>query len=102
MKKLAAALLVSLPFCLGTAFAKDEPKKEMTEQQKKMAECSAQNKGKKGEEYKAAQKACLAGEAPAKADKPMTQQEKMKKCSAENKGKTGEEYKKAQKECLSK
>ncbi|TAA08186.1 starvation-inducible protein [Pseudoxanthomonas winnipegensis] len=47
--------------------------------QTRMAECSAQNKGKKGEEYKAAQKACLSAK-PAAATTP---QERMKSCNAD-------------------
>jgi hypothetical protein len=101
MKKLIAALLVALPFVAGSAFAED--KKEMTPQQKKMAECSTKAKGLKGDEYKKAHADCLAGDAKAdaKADAPkMTQQEKMKACAEKNKGMKGDEYKKAQSECL--
>ncbi len=47
--------------------------------QTRMAECSAQNKGKKGDEYKAAQKACLSAK-PAAATTP---QERMKSCNAD-------------------
>ncbi|RZZ82350.1 PsiF family protein [Pseudoxanthomonas winnipegensis] len=47
--------------------------------QTRMAECSAQNKGKKGEEYKAAQKACLSAKPAAAA----TPQERMKSCNAD-------------------
>ncbi|WMJ68783.1 PsiF family protein [Stenotrophomonas sp. 24(2023)] len=50
-----------------------------TPQQQRMADCSAKNKGKTGEEYKAAQKACLSGQ-PAKATTP---QERMKQCNAD-------------------
>ena len=46
----------------GSAFA------AQTAQQQRMATCSAQNKGKTGQDYKDAQKACLSGkEAPAAA-----------------------------------
>ncbi len=73
--------------------------KPMTAQQQKMADCSAANKGKKGEDYKSAQKACLSGAAPA-ASAPMTQQQKMAACSKQNKGKKGDDFKNAQKACL--
>ena len=108
MKKLIAALLFALPFVAGGAYAED--KKPLTPQQEKMAKCSAESKGLKGDEYKKKHSECLKGDAapakaaePAKAveaTKPMTQQEKMKACSAKNKGMKGEEYKKAQSECL--
>jgi len=50
-----------------------------TAQQQRMADCSAKNKGKKGDEYKAAQKACLSGDTkPANAS-----QERMKRCNAD-------------------
>ncbi|PZP62299.1 PsiF family protein [Pseudoxanthomonas winnipegensis] len=48
--------------------------------QTRMAECSAQNKGKKGEDYKAAQKACLSAKPAAAAATP---QERMKSCNAD-------------------
>lgn len=100
MKKLIIAILIALPLSATSAFA-------VTPQQSKMAACSKENKGLKGEEYKAARKACLARDtAPAKAatttDKPATQKQKMAACAKENKGLRGDEYKKAQKECLSK
>lgn len=47
-----------------------------TAQQQRMAECSAKNKGKKGDDYKAAQKACLSGKAT-------TPQDRMKQCNAD-------------------
>ena len=62
-----------------------------------MKKCSAENKGKKGDEYQTAQKACLSDGKVA----GNSQQSKMTKCSAENKGKKGQEYKDAQKTCLS-
>jgi hypothetical protein len=50
-----------------------------TPQQQRMADCSAKNKGKTGEDYKSAQKACLSGPAaPA-----TTPQERMKTCNAD-------------------
>ena len=67
----------------------------MTTQQSKMGDCSKENKGKKGDEYKAAMKTCLS------ADKPMTQQDKMKKCNVDATGKKGDERKTFMKSCLS-
>lgn len=110
MKKLIAAIVVALPLSATSVFAADPP---ATPQQSKMAACSKENKGLKGEEFKKAQKDCLSKDAavakdaaPAKAsasaDKPANQKEKMAACSKENKGLKGDEYKKAQKECLSK
>jgi hypothetical protein len=75
--------------------------KPLSASQQKMADCSAANKGKKGDDYKSAQKACLSGTAaPAAASAPMTQQQKMAACSKQNKGKKGDDYKNAQKACL--
>ena len=71
----------------------------MSAQQSKMGDCSKQGKGKKGDDYKAFMKTCLAAGAPAPAT-PMTQQQKMKKCSGEGKGKKGDEYKAYMKSCL--
>jgi hypothetical protein len=100
MKTLITAILIALPLCATSAFA-------ATAQQSKMAACSKENKGLKGDEYKAAQKACLSKDAaPAKAaatsDKHVSQKQKMAACAKENKGLKGDEYKNAQKECLSK
>ncbi len=50
-----------------------------TPQQQRMADCSAKNKGKTGEAYKSAQKACLSGPAPV----ATTPQERMKTCNAD-------------------
>ena len=73
--------------------------KPLSASQQKMADCSAANKGKKGDDYKTAQKACLSG-TPAPAAAPMTQQQKMAACSKQNQGKKGDDYKAAQKACL--
>ena len=99
MKHLITAL--ALTIATVGVFAADAPaaSKPLTAQQQKMADCSAANKGKKGDEYKAAQKACLSG-APVAASAPMTQQQKMAACSKQNKGKKGDDYKAAQKSCL--
>ncbi len=95
MKKLIAALILTLPLAAAPVFAADG---KPTAQQSKMSTCAKQNKGLKGDEYKSAQKACL----QKVSDGRTAQQTKMKACAAENKGKKGKEYKAAQKECLSK
>ena len=105
MNHLVTALALSL--AAAGAFAADAApsakaegaSKPMTAQQQKMADCSAANKGKKGDDYRSAQKACLSGTA-APASAPMTQQQKMAACSKQNKGKKGDDYKSAQKACL--
>ena len=98
MKQLITALAMTLA-AAGVFAADAAASKPLTAQQQKMADCSAANKGKKGAEYKAAQKACLSGDdAPASA--PMTQQQKMAACSKQNKGKKGDDFKAAQKACL--
>ncbi|HEX7687693.1 MAG TPA: PsiF family protein [Burkholderiaceae bacterium] len=102
MKSVLTAIALTL--AAAGAFAADAgapaASKALTPQQQKMADCSAANKGKKGDEYKAAQKACLSGGA-APASAPMTQQQKMAACAKQNKGKKGDDYKAAQKACLS-
>lgn len=98
MKQLITAIALSVA-AAGVFAADAAASKPLTAQQQKMADCSAANKGKKGDEYKAAQKACLSGQA-APASAPMTQQQKMAACSKQNKGKKGDDYKAAQKACL--
>jgi len=90
-----AASLIAIPALTTAAFAADAA---MTPQQR-MAMCSKQNKGKKGDDYKQAQSDCLKGNDTATAA-PMTQQQKMAMCSKQNKGKKGDDYKKAQSDCL--
>lgn len=97
MKQLITALALTLA-AAGVFAADAAASKPLTPQQQKMADCSAANKGKKGAEFKAAQKACLSGDAAASA--PMTQQQKMAACSKQNKGKKGDDFKAAQKACL--
>ena len=104
MKKLIAAIIVALPMSVMSAYAADNP---ATPQQSKMAACSKQNKGLKGDEFKQAQKECLSKNAPSAnpagaSEKPVSQKSKMSACSKENKGLKGDEYKAAQKACLSK
>ena len=95
--------LVSAPLFAATAAA-PATTRAPTAQQQRMAQCAAQNKGKTGEAYKAAQKACLSGKpVPATATAaaaPMTPQQRMAHCAAQNKGKKGAEYKAAQSACL--
>jgi hypothetical protein len=98
MKQLITAIALSVA-AAGVFAADAAASKPLTAQQQKMADCSAANKGKKGDEFKAAQKACLSGQA-APASAPMTQKEKMAYCSKQNKGKKGEDFKTAQKACL--
>ena len=90
-----AATLIAIPAMTSSAFAADAA---MTPQQR-MAMCSTQNKGKKGDDYKKAQSDCLKGNTTAAAT-PMTPQQRMAMCSAQNKGKKGDDYKKAQSDCL--
>ena len=106
MKPLITALALTL-FAAGVFAADPTPpakaegaSKPLTAQQQKMADCSAANKGKKGDDYKSSQKACLSGAPAAAAPAPMTQQQKMAACSKQNKGKKGDDYKSAQKACL--
>jgi hypothetical protein len=102
---LAAAMMISAS---APAVAK-------TSQQERMKECSAQAKGKTGEERKTFMKSCLSGNtaapAPAAAAEPAmsksgkkltAQQQKFKECAAESKGKKGAEHKKFMSECLKK
>ena len=96
MKKIAAALLLAIPFCFHVAFAE-------TAQQGKMATCNKDATGKKGDERKAFMKGCLSAKPaePAVAEKPNTQTEKMKTCNVDAKGKKGDERKAFMKACLS-
>jgi len=92
-----AASLIAIPLMTSSASAADAP---MTPQQR-MAACSAQNKGKKGDDYKQAQSTCLKnGPTPVAEAAPMTPQQRMAMCSAQNKGKKGDDYKQAQSACL--
>ncbi len=81
----------------GSAFA------AQTAQQQRMAACSAQNKGKTGQDYKDAQKACLSAKA-APAAAATTPQERMKACNAEagSKKLAGEARKSFMSGCLKK
>ena len=66
---LACLLLIGSPVLAHAA----------TPQQQRMADCSAKNKGKTGEDYTSAQKACLSGPAPV----ATTPQERMRTCNAD-------------------
>jgi hypothetical protein len=100
MKQLITALALTIA-AAGVFAADAAASKPLTASQQKMADCSAANKGKKGDDYKSAQKACLSGApAAAAASAPLTQQQKMAACSKQNKGKKGDDYKSAQKACL--
>ena len=53
-------IALSLALAATGVFAADAAaSKPLTAQQQKMADCSAANKGKKGDDFKNAQKACL-------------------------------------------
>jgi hypothetical protein len=53
-----------------------------TAQQELMAKCSAQNKGKTGEDYKSSQKACLSS-GKTDSNAKVSPQQRMKDCNAE-------------------
>jgi psiF repeat len=91
----ALAVILCAPMFVPAAYAAD-----LTPQQQKMAACSKQNKGKKGDDYKKSQSACLTNGPEAAAAAPMTQQEKMSMCAKQNKGKKGDDYKSAMSTCL--
>ncbi len=98
------ALCAMLVFSSSSLFAAPTPApaahKPESAQQQRMAQCATQNKGKKGDAYKAAQKACLSGQPATVAHAGTTQQQRMAQCSAQNKGKKGADYKAAQSACL--
>lgn len=98
--KIHYLILASTLLCSSSLTAQE--KKQLTPQQQRMAECSSQAKGLKGDEYKKARDACLKGESMAKADKKALtpQQQKMAECASKAKGLKGDEYKKARDACL--
>jgi hypothetical protein len=71
----------TLAFSASTALAQTSPAKTPTPQQQRMAECSAANKGKTGDDYKSSMSSCLKGEKPAASLTP--QQQRMKDCNAQ-------------------
>ena len=88
---LAGVLLVGLPLAANAT----------TPQQQRMAECSAKNKGLKGDAYKTAQSSCLSGHA-AETKAATTPQERMRKCNADagTKKLTGDARKTFMSSCL--
>jgi len=80
---IAAGLCLGLTLAHGTAAVAQTaaPAKELTPQQKRMAECNQSATGKTGDERKTYMSSCLKGEtAPGKALTP--QQQRMKDCNA--------------------
>ncbi|MCX7891199.1 MAG: PsiF family protein [Burkholderiales bacterium] len=88
MRKLAVTLAAAL-FAFTAAHAADQ-KKELTEQQKRMADCNAEAKKrtfKEKAERDAFMSACLKGEMPAEKKELTAQQQRMADCNAEAKTK---------------
>ena len=75
----------------GPAFAATAPStpvhKPMSAQQQKMATCSHQSKGMKGDAHKKFMSDCLHGKTTAAAPAKTTQRDKMKTCNADAKAK---------------
>ena len=94
MKKLLAALAMSMPLLSVPAFAANNS------QQNKMVTCNKDATGKKGDERKAFMKECLSNK-PAVAAPPPTQQQKMVTCNKDATGKKGDDRKAFMKQCLS-
>lgn len=94
MKKLLAALAMSLPLLSVPAFAANNS------QQNKMVTCNKDATGKKGDERKAFMKECLSNKAAVPAPPP-TQQQKMVSCNKDATGKKGDDRKAFMKQCLS-
>ena len=85
----ACAVLACATTAAFAAMPQAAAKKALTPQQQRMADCSHQATGKKGDERKAFMSSCLKGHgAAAPATAKATQQEKMKACSAEAKSKS--------------
>jgi hypothetical protein len=68
-----------------------------TPQQQRMADCAAQNKGKTGDDYKNAQKRCMAGTDKKPAS---SSTQRMKDCNAKATGKKGDARKSFMNTCL--
>jgi len=94
------ALAASPAFAAGAQAATAH--KTMTPQQQKMADCSRQSKGTKGDAHKKFMSDCLHGKTMATAPARTTQQEKMKTCNADakTKGLKGTERKTFMSTCL--
>ncbi len=94
------------------ATAADAPKKQLSPQQQRMADCSHESKGMKGDAHKKFMSDCLKSkDSPADVKAAMTkseggakttQQDKMKTCNADAKQKKlkGDERKKFMSDCL--
>jgi len=108
MKRLIAVIFTAA-LCAAPVYAqqqpkgeakKGEPKKELTEQQQRMSDCSKQAgaKGMKGEDRDKFMSTCLKG-----GSAPMTQQERMTACNKEAGAKSlkGDERKAFMSKCLS-
>jgi hypothetical protein len=103
----AVAVAFAVAVLSASALAADAAKKELTPQQQRMGACAHENKGKKGDEYKAGMKECLKSKKDAGAAAPApkaatatpaatttaaataagSQKDKMKNCNAEAKTK---------------
>jgi hypothetical protein len=89
----AACMFAAAPaFAADTAPAAAAP----NSQNDKMKACSAEGKGKTGDEYKQFMKTCLAAK-PAAAAKP---ESKMSMCNKQTAGMSGDARAKAQSECM--
>jgi hypothetical protein len=84
----ACAVLACATTAAFAAMPQAAAKKALTPQQQRMADCSHQATGKKGDERKAFMSSCLKGKSAAAPAAKATQQEKMKTCSAEAKSKS--------------
>ena len=98
MRQVSTFLILGFSLVSPWAQAADPAPVNKTQQQNKMAMCSKEADGKKGEERKTFMKECLS------ANKKDAQQNKMKTCNAEAKetGKKGDERKAFMSECLKK
>lgn len=95
MNKLLAALILTLPLIATSASAADTPPPAKPSA---MGACAKENKGLKGAEFKAAQKACMAKGALARA----ATREKTKVCRAEAKAKPAADRRAYIKACIAK
>ena len=101
-------LAISAAFAFaGVAFAatpqaSTTPAKTLTPSQQHMADCSHQNAGKKGDDYKNAVSACMKGDSdsPAPTKQLTPAQQRMADCNHQNAGKTGADYKSAVSACM--
>lgn len=100
------ALAAAPAFAAGTA-----AKKPMTAQQQKMADCSHQSKGMKGDAHKSFVSKCMKGDSTVAAstsaaaastmpNSKMSQRDKMKACNGKAKGLKGSEHKSFMSTCL--